>query len=104
MRKANTKDLFNMARLINDLGLKDELFKAQHGKEDLEKIGFDFIFDVLSKATTKEMENKIYEVLALPFEMEPKEVGEMEIDKLINSFLECWNLSTLLTFIKQLNK
>jgi hypothetical protein len=104
MRKANTKDLFNMARLINDLGLKEDLFKAQQGKEDLERIGFDFFIDVLAKATTKEMENKIYDVLAKPFEMKTEEVGEMEIEKLINSFLECWNLSTLLTFMKQLNK
>ena len=50
MRKANTNDLFNFARLINELDLKEDLFKAQQGEEDVEKIGFTFVFDVLSKA------------------------------------------------------
>lgn len=103
MRRSNTNDLFNIVRLVNDLGLKDDFFKAQQGKDDLEKIGFDFIFDILSKASTKEMQNRIYEVLAEPFEMPVEEVGKLEIDVLIKNFMECFNLATLKTFIKRAN-
>ena len=101
MRKANTNDLFNMARLINDLDLKDNLFNAQKGKEDVERIGFDFVFDVLSKATTKENQRKIYSVLAEPFEMKEEDVGLMPIDELVKNFMECWNLATLSNFLKR---
>lgn len=101
MRKANINDLFAIARLIDELGLKEQLFNAQKGTDDLEKIGFDFIFDLLSKATTKEMQNKIYEVLASPFEMSAEEVGLMEIDELVKGLKECWNINTVINFIKR---
>lgn len=101
MRKANTNDLFNFARLINSLDLKEELFNAQNGKEDVEQIGFYFVFEALTKATTKDSQKQIYEVLSQPFEMTPEEVGLMDIDVLARNFMECWNLKTLLNFIKR---
>lgn len=101
MRKANTNDLFNIVRLVNDLDLKEDLFKAQQGKEDIEKIGFSFIFDMMCKATTKEMQKKIYDVLAEPFEVKAEEVGKMEIGELVKNFMECFDLGTVLNFIKQ---
>lgn len=101
MRKANTNDLFNIARLINELDLKEDLFKAQQGEEDVEKIGFTFIFDLLSKAITKETQNMIYEVLAEPFEMKAKEVGELDITTLINNMTECFDFKTVINFIKR---
>ena len=101
MRKANTSDLFNVARLINSLDLKDDLYKAQKGNEDVEQIGFDFIFNVFSKATTKQAEKQIYECLANPLEMKPEEVGQLDITTLFDNFMECFDLSTLINFIKR---
>lgn len=101
MRKANTSDLFNVARLINSLDLKEDLFNAQKGNEDFEKIGFDFIFNIFSKATTKQAEKQIYECLANPFEMKPEEVGQLDITTLIDSFTQCFDLTTLINFIKR---
>lgn len=103
MRKSNTNDLFNVVRLVNDLGLKEDLFKAQQGKEDVERIGFEIVFSIMAKASTKEMQNRIYEVLAEPFEMTTEEVGKLEADVLIRNFMECFNLATLKTFIKRAN-
>lgn len=103
MRKANTSDLFNVARLINSLDLKDDLFKAQKDNEDMERIGFNFIFDVLSKATTKEAEEQIYECLANPFEMKPEEVGQLDIAILLENFMNCFDFTTLVNFIKRVN-
>ena len=104
MRKANTNDLFNIARVINELSLKDDVFEAQKGKEDIEKIGFDLIFNILSKATTKEAQDKIYQVLCEPFEMTKKEVGLLEFDKLIEYCMECFNFKTVLNFIQRVDK
>ena len=103
MRKANTNDLFNFARLINELDLKEDLFNAQQGEEDVEKIGFTFIFDILSKATTKDAQNMIYDVLAEPFEITSKEVGELEITTLIENMQECFDFKTIVNFIKRAN-
>ena len=69
MRKANTNDLFNIARLVNELGLRDDFFKAQNGTDDVEKIGYDLVFSILSKATTEKAQESIYQVLCSPFEM-----------------------------------
>lgn len=101
MRKSNTNDLFNIVRLINDLDLKEDLFKAQQGKEDLEKIGFEFVFEMMAKASTKEMQSRIYECLAEPFEISSEEVGKLGVAELINNFMFCFDLSTLKTFIKR---
>lgn len=101
MRKANTNDLFNIARLINKLDLKEELFKAQKDTEDYEKIGFEFFFVMLTKATTKEMQNMIYSVLAEPFEMKIEEVGELDILTLIENVKECFDLTTVINFTKR---
>lgn len=104
MRKANTNDLFNVARLVNELDLKDVIFNAQKGKEDVERIGFDLVIDVFAKATTKESQRKIYEVLAQPFEMEVEEVGTLELDKLIEAFTTCFDFQTVVNFIKRVNR
>lgn len=103
MRKANTNDLFNIARLIDELGLKEDLFEAQKGKEDIEKIGFDFIFKIFSKAIKKESQQKIYDVLSEPFEIEPQKVGELGIMELINNTMSCFDLSEVINFFKRAN-
>lgn len=104
MRKANTTDLFNIARLVNDLNLKEDIFNSQKNEEDFEKIGFNFIFDILSKASTKEVEKKIYECLSGPLEMDPEAIGKMEIDELMKALPECFNFKTVVNFIKRVNK
>jgi hypothetical protein len=103
MRKTNIDDLFNLSRLIMELDLKEDLFKAQQGKEDVEKIGFDFLFSILAKATTKEAQMKIYEVLANPFERTPQEVGTMALDEMIQGVKECFDFSVVANFLKRAN-
>lgn len=101
MRKANVNDLFNITRLVTELGVKEQLFNAQKGKEDIEKIGFDFFYIVFENATSKESQKKIYDILSGPFEMNADEIGTMDIDSLISSFRECFNISTIVNFIKR---
>lgn len=101
MRKANVSDLFNVARLVKNFGIKDEVFDAAKGKDDLEEIGFEMIYNIFDKATTEESEKQIYEVLSKPFEISSDEVSKMEIDVLIQTFKTCFNMETLVNFIKR---
>lgn len=103
MRKANVSDMFNIARLIKEFGIKDEIFEATKGKDDIEEIGFSMVYNIFDKATTEEAETKIYEVLSSPFEVGCADIGKMEIDELINNFMHCFNVGTLLNFIKRAN-
>ena len=108
MRKANTNDLFNIARLVNELGLKDDIFEAQKNAQkseaDANAIGYELVFSILSKATTKASQDKIYQVLCEPFEMSAEEVGLLEFDQLIENCKNCFNLTTVLNFIKRVDK
>ena len=104
MRKANVDDMFEIARLINGLNLKEDIFKSQKGEEDLEKIGFNIMFDIMSKATTKEAQSNIYVCLSKPFEKEPSEVGLMSIDDIVTTFTSCFDIVVLKNFMKRVNK
>lgn len=104
MRKANVNDMFNVARLIRDLDLKEDIFKSQQGEEDVEKIGYNIIFDILAKATTKDAQAKIYECLANPYEKTVEEMGTMPYMELVEGFAECFDIKTLKNFIKRVNK
>lgn len=103
MRKANTADMFKIGRLITALGVKEQLFKAQKNKEidNLEEIGFDFFYAIFEKAVSEEAENKIYDVLSGPFEMTGEEIGKMTFSKLIDEFVNCFDLEVLANFIKR---
>ena len=103
MRKANTADMFKIGRLITDLGVKDQLFEAQKNKEidKLEEIGFDFFYAIFEKAVSEEVENKIYDVLSGPFEMTSDEIGKMPFSELLDGFVNCFDLETVVNFIKR---
>ena len=101
MRKANMNDLFQIARLVTKLGIKDDIFEAQKGKEDVEQIGFDVIFKIFEKATTEDIQNEIYEILSAPFEIPKEDIGKLEPDKLIEMCSKCFSLTTVINFIKR---
>lgn len=96
--------MFNVVRLINDLDLKEDVFKAQKGENDVERIGYDMIFSILAKGTTKEAQKKIYEVLAKPYEKTAEEIGEMPYMEIVETFADCFDIKTLKNFIKRVNK
>ena len=101
MRKANIHDMFEVVRFIDKLGIREDLFDAQHNIEDLEKIGFEAIFDIIKATTTQNAETEFYKLLSSPFEMKPEEIETMEITVFVNSIKECFNLETLINFIKR---
>lgn len=95
MRNLQTQDLFTAARLIKEIGIKEEIkeicqkdkivkidFPQNATEEEKQKIiekyawdkGFDFVYMIFDKATEKNAEDKVYEFLAGVFEKTAEEV------------------------------
>ena len=88
MRKLKTADIPAFCRGIKKLGLKEQIKdiaqKANNAK-DVWSFGFDFMWDIFDIATEKHGEAVIYEILAGPFEMTPEQVGDLDLEVLIDN-------------------
>lgn len=88
MRKLNTGDLFKVARMIKDMGMKEELktFTEKIDKNaDQEKVGIDLLMLIFSKVTETKSEKLIYEFLSGPFEMMAEDVEKMDLFEMIET-------------------
>lgn len=110
MRKLKTSDLFAALRVVNKIGLKDELAKMSEVtkdgtvKFDAEKVGIEFIVDMLANAGTKESETAIYEFLAAPMEVTVEELKDRDLTVFVDSLKDCIELNkeVLKPFFKSL--
>ena len=48
-RKANVGDLFNIARLFDELDMKSDIVSICEGKGTIQEKGFDVIFKILNR-------------------------------------------------------
>lgn len=103
-RKANLGDLFNIARLINDLDMREDIISIYDSKKSVQEKGFDIIFVALDKATQKQTEQKVYDVLSGPFEIDSKEICNIDLDQLVELCEQCFTLKTVVNFIKRVSK
>jgi hypothetical protein len=79
MRNLQTTDIFSFVRLINKIGIKEELKqKATAQNADVESLGYDLIFMVLEKAAEPEAEKEIYSFFAPIFETTEEELRVMD--------------------------
>lgn len=103
MRKANIEDMFKIGRLVTKLGIKEQIFEAQKGKEidNFEEIGFDLVYMIFEKVVSKEVENEIYDVLSGPFEMPKEDIRKLSLSKLLEHFTSVFDLETVVNFIKR---
>ena len=104
MRKADLNDMFGVARLVKELDFKEDLYKAFEGEDDVVKRGYSVVFELFAKATTKDAQRKIYECLSGPFEVTPEELGKKPYMEFVEGFTECFDIGTLVNFIKRVNK
>ncbi|MCR1953004.1 hypothetical protein NSA50_18550 [Clostridium sp. DSM 100503] len=104
MRNLQTKDIFSMARLIISLNLKDELKNIANKIEKdsrIEDIGYEIVFTILGKCTEKESEKKIYEFLAGPLEVKPKDIESMELFELVEKIIEIASIDKWKDFLSK---
>jgi len=87
MRSLQTRDLFNAVRLVKEIGIREEIKNValkvnvnDENKEkiNIEEIGIDLIFSIFDRAVEKNVEEKIYEFLAGPFECEVNDIAKMD--------------------------
>ena len=102
MRSLQTKDVFAMVRLIDEVGIKEELKKLILSKDSIkdltqESFGYDVIFLLVDGACKKNAEKALYEFFGGIFEMDPEKVGEMDPTEFIEKAIsaaepEKWKL------------
>lgn len=88
MRKLQSSDVFNALRVIKKAGIKSEIkpviATVAKGGMSIEDVGIEGVLTVIEIFAEKKSEQAIYDVLAGPFEMEPKDVEKLELDDLID--------------------
>ena len=103
MRKLKTSDVPVLSRCLKKLGLKEQfrdLAMKSNSAEDIWQNGFDFVWNLFDVATEKSGETAIYEFLAGPFEMTPKQVADLDLDVLIENLQAMVKENNLGTFFK----
>lgn len=88
--KLKTRDVIAFARLIMNIGIKDELQKVLVGTEgqNAEQIGYSVIWSILEKSVQENAEDEIYRFLSRYFEMSPEEVGDLSPMELLEKIKE----------------
>jgi hypothetical protein len=95
MRNLQASDIFVFARVLNKIGIKDEVknmvLKASNVKEIVEnqdELGFDFLFAIFEKATGEKAEKELFKFFAGIMEIETEEAMKMDPCDFIDAILE----------------
>lgn len=97
MRKLQSTDIFTCCRLITEIGLKDEIKQIALGANkvsdiSIEEVGFNLIWAIFEKATTKKAEEKVFNFLADILEEDAETLKASDpsefIDKIVS--IEGW--------------
>ena len=102
MRKLQSTDIFAFCRIINAVGIKEEIkaiaMKANSLKDiNKEEAGFDLLFSLFEKASGEKAEEELFKFFANIFEEDVEIVKKMDpvefIDKLMEAAdIEKWKL------------
>ena len=107
MRKLKTRDVFSACRVLKTVGAKAEIEKVAKSADkaaDVWSQGFDLLWGIFDKATEKNAEQPIYELLAGPFEKTADEVADMDLSDLFASLRQLAEENDIITFFKSVGK
>lgn len=93
MRNLQTQDIFAFVRLIDEVGIKDELKTLIMSKDTIaditsESFGYDMVFTLVSGASKKKAEEALYEFFANIMECSPDEIRTMEPTEFIEKAIK----------------
>lgn len=93
MRNLQTQDVFAFVRLIDEVGIKDELKTLIMSKDKMtdltqESFGYDLIFTMISGASKKKAEEALYEFFANILECDKEDVRTMEPTEFIEKAIQ----------------
>ena len=100
MRKIKTKDVFALARLIKNAGMKDELTEALKASsaEDAREVGINFMMSLISACGNEETEKGIYSLIGQIAEKTPEAIEDMNLDELVDTLKEISDHNNLSNF------
>ena len=113
MRSLETSDIFAAVRLLNKIGVREEIREVAKQAEENKTnkvrfdMGFDLIFGIIEKATSENSEKEIYKFIANLFECEWEEVRKMNPITLMKKLEEVANIEEWKSFfgyVKRLTK
>lgn len=103
MRKLKTTDAIAFCRCIKRVGLKERIREITANADNVKDVvdqGFEILWSVMEAATEPEGETAIYEFLSGPFEMTPKQVGNLDLDVMISNLKQLATENNLAGFFK----
>lgn len=103
MRNLQTTDIFELARVVKKIGIKEQLKEiAQKVNEgtDTYQLGFEIILSLIEKFSEKNSEEAFYEFLAPILEVASEEVGKMDPFELVESILKIASIEKWQSFLK----
>lgn len=103
MRNLQTGDLFELVRLINKIGIKEELKEVAMKIDEnssQKQAGFEIIFSLIEKCAEKNSERAFYELLSKPFECSIEEVEKIDPLDLVENILAIASVEKWKSFLK----
>ena len=93
MRNLQTQDIFAFVRLIDEVGIKDELKTLIMSKDKMtdltqESFGYDMVFTLISGASKRKAEEALYEFFANIMECDKEEIRTMEPTEFIEKAIK----------------
>ena len=107
MRNLKASDIFSACRLLNTIGVREEVrnvaMQAEESKTKKVQIdmGFDLLFGILEKATQENAEKEIYKFLANLFECDWEDVRDMDPIELMDKLEEVADFEKWKNFFKR---
>lgn len=108
MRQLKTTDIFAFCRLVNAIGIKEEIRKIVMEADSLhdihsnaEQVGFDLMFGIFEKAIQKKSEEKLFEFFSGLFEMETEAVKNMDPVDFIEGIMQIANMEKWRAFFSR---
>lgn len=103
MRKLKTSDIPVLCRCVKRMGIKDKIQEIAMSSDTMKDVydkGFDLVWELFDIATEQAGESYIYEFLAGPFEMTPKEVSDLDLEVLMENLKQLVRENNLAAFFK----
>lgn len=109
MRNLQTQDVFAFVRLIDEVGIKDELKTLILSKDKMtdltqESFGYDLIFTMISGASKKKAEEALYEFFANILECDKEDVRTMEPTEFIEKAIQVADVEKWKRFFESVAK
>lgn len=103
MRKLQTSDVFELARLVKKINIKEELKEVAmkaNADSDVYSVGFEMIFSLMEKFAENNSEEALYEFLSGPLEISKEEIKVMDPLDLVEKLSKIADIDRWKAFLK----